>query len=94
MASCIILPVFLASFLIGNKQNLSDEEFISSFAFLLRDFKESIFCLYFHVFFFVRGLIIVVSVHLLYDFPLTQVIICSVACWIVIYIGIHSYVND
>jgi hypothetical protein len=39
MIFCVIAPVFLASFLIGNKENIGDEDFVGAYAFLVRDFK-------------------------------------------------------
>ncbi len=86
MILCVTGPVFLASFLISNKDNIMDEEFVGAYAFLVRDFKQKIFCVYFHVIFLARRLILVASVHLLYNYPLAQVIVISVSCWIVIFI--------
>ncbi len=77
-------PIFLASFLTGNKENIGDEEFVGAYAYLARDFKEKVLCVYFHVIFLIRRLVLVGSIHLLQDYPLTQVIIISVVCWIVI----------
>ncbi len=86
MIFCVLAPTVLANFLIWNRNNISDEEFVGAYASLVRDFREKIFCVYFHVIFLARRLILVASVHLLYNYPLAQVILISVSCWIVIFI--------
>jgi hypothetical protein len=92
MMFCVLAPVFLASFLKGNKDNIKDEEFINAYAFLVRDFKEKVHCIYFHVIFLIRRLILVASVHLLHNLPLAQVIICSLVCWTVIFMQVSIHI--
>jgi len=83
---CVLAPVFLASFLIGNKDEIGNEDFIGACAFLVRDFKEKILFVIYHVIFLVRRLVLIASLYLLHDYPTTQVILISVVCWIVIFI--------
>jgi len=84
MILCAITPIFLTVFLFKNRGKISDQTFIGAYTFLVKDFKESIYCIYFNVIFLVRRIAIVVSVHVLHSYPIAQVVVCSIVCWIVI----------
>lgn len=87
----ILAPIFLASFLLGKKDQFNYEEFVEKYGILVKDYKGSLFCLYFHVIFLVRRLCIVFSVYLLKNWPAAQVSLICVSCWIVISIQVFIH---
>jgi hypothetical protein len=84
MILCFISPALLSNLLIGKKPKISTEEFIGLYGYLVQDFKDNKLSMHFYVIFLVRRLTVVASIHLLKEFPLAQVISCTVFCSMVI----------
>ena len=82
----MLSPLFLASFIIGKKLLLDDEEFCKLYGYLVNNLKEDAKSVFYHVLFLVRRLSIVASTNLLNSSPYAQTIICSVSSWVVMYI--------
>lgn len=74
----------MASFIAGNKQNLNEEELMSSYGYLVKDFKLSVYSVYYHVIFLVRRLSIAASINFLNEVPYVQSTLCSLSCCIVL----------
>jgi hypothetical protein len=62
----------------ANKSNFE------TYAYLTKNYKDSIICRYYHVFFLTRRLSIAASIHLLHNYPYIQVSICSFSCFTVL----------
>jgi hypothetical protein len=74
----IISAFFLASIIKSIKSNLE------TYTYLTKNYKDSIVCRYYHVFFLIRRLSIAASIHLLHKYPYIQVSICSFSCFTVL----------
>jgi hypothetical protein len=72
--------------LIFNSIELEDEDFESKWGVLYIEFNTSKLAVQFYVLFFVRRFIMSISFIILEDHHLAQVLTCSVACFMVIFI--------
>ncbi len=74
----IISAFFLAIIIKSIKSNLE------TYTYLTKNYKDSIVCRYYHIFFLIRRLSIAASIHLLHHYPYIQVSICSFSCFAVL----------
>jgi hypothetical protein len=69
--------------IVFNYSELSDEEFSSKWGALYSEFKTSKLAVQYYGIFFIRRLLLAISFTLIRGYPLFQVIVCSLSCFIV-----------
>lgn len=88
----IISPFFFASIIKSIKLDLDTDSTMLKYGFLIKNYKDSILCVWYHVLFLIRRLSIVASVHLLDDSPYIQTSMCSLSCCaVIVIVGTLSY---
>lgn len=87
-----ISPFFLASLLKSIKCQVDQDDYLQLYGFWIKNYKDSVFSVYYHVVFLIRRLSISASIHLLEDCQYIQSIICILSCFTVIHIlGCNSF---